>query len=394
MTVQPPWRSFLMISLALCMGTIGTALASPLYPIYQQLWHLLPSQITYIFVAYMFGCLATLLFFGRASNSFGFLRTLQVGLLFVVTGLLLSAFASNALWLGFGRFIIGIASGLISTSAMLGLMLTIPDSHKVHAPQLSSIITVIGFALGPFIGGVIAQFSALPLLMPYLPIIAGAMLCLIGLFRLKPPTFQAQPFSIAPHLELPVASTRIHFFIAGLTAFCAFGAFSLFASLSASFVKDLIPWHGPLVSGLAISSILFISALIQFFAKSLPAARSLNYGLLLLLLSCLLLAICMQTHWSPLFFISDIGVGLGHGLGIMGSFGLIHQMTNPHNRAAVISTYLFMGYLGTIVPIIAVGYSADLWGLNLAVSGFGLGMALLCLGLCLWHSKQKALRPV
>ena len=230
--------------------------------------------------------------------------------------------------------------------------------------------------------------------MPYLPIIAGAMLCLIGLFRLKPPTFQAQPFSIAPHLELPVASTRIHFFIAGLPASCAFGAFSLFASLSASFVKDLIPWHGPLVSGLAISSILFISALIQFFAKSLPAARSLNYGLLLLLLSCLLLAICMQTHWSLLFFISDIGVGLGHGLGIMGSFGLIHQMTDPRNRAAVISTYLFMGYLGTIVPIIAVGYSADLWGLNLAVSGFGLGMALLCLGLCLWHSKQKALRPV
>jgi len=91
-----------MISLALCMGTIGTALASPLYPIYQQLWHLLPSQITYIFVAYMFGCLATLLFFGRASNSFGFLRTLQVGLLFVITGLVLSAFASNALWLGLG----------------------------------------------------------------------------------------------------------------------------------------------------------------------------------------------------------------------------------------------------------------------------------------------------
>lgn len=394
MTVQHPWRPFIMVSLALIMGTIGTALASPLYPIYQELWHLLPSQITYIFVAYMFGCLAMLLFFGRASNSFGFLRTLQVGLIFVILGLVLSALASSTAWLGLGRFIIGIASGLISTSAMLGLMLTIPDSHKPHAPQLSSIITVIGFALGPLIGGVIAQFSAFPLLTPYLPIIAGAVLCLIGLFRLKSPTFQAQAFSIAPHLELPAAQTRTHFFIAGLTAFCAFGIFSLFASLSASFVKDLIPWHGPLVSGVAISSILFISAIIQFFAKSLPAARSLNYGLILLMGSCLLLAICMQTQLSLLFFISDVGVGLGHGLGIMGSFGLIHQMTDPHNRAAVISTYLFMGYLGTIVPIIAVGYSADLWGLNLAVIGFGIGMSILCLTLYLWHRKQKALLPI
>ena len=107
-----------MVSLALCIGTAGTALASPLYPLYQQLWQLLPSQITYIFVAYMFGCLATLLFLGRISNSFGFLRTLQIGLLFVIVGLTLSAIAPTALWLALGLFIIGIASGLISTSAM------------------------------------------------------------------------------------------------------------------------------------------------------------------------------------------------------------------------------------------------------------------------------------
>ena len=220
-----------MVSLALCIGTIGTALASPLYPIYQQLWHLLPSHITYIFVAYMFGCLATLLFLGRSSNSFGFLRTLQIGIVFVILGLALSSIASNALWLALGRFIIGIASGLISTSAMLGLITTIPDSHKQNAPQLSSIITVIGFGLGPFIGGLIAQFSSQPLVTPYLPIIAAAILCFFGLFLVKAPQFKVQPFSIAPRLEIPAAQHHSLFFIAGLTAFSAFGAFSVFASL-------------------------------------------------------------------------------------------------------------------------------------------------------------------
>lgn len=208
MTTQQSWRPFLMVSLALCIGTIGTALASPLYPIYQELWHLLPSHITYIFVAYMFGCLATLLFLGRTSNSFGFLRTLQIGIVFVIVGLALSSVASNALWLGLGRFIIGIASGLISTSAMLGLITTIPESHKQNAPQLSSIITVIGFGLGPFIGGLIAQFSSQPLVSPYLPIIAAAILCFLGLFLVKVRQFKAQPFSIAPHLEMPAAHIR------------------------------------------------------------------------------------------------------------------------------------------------------------------------------------------
>ena len=376
-----------MVSLALCIGTIGTALASPLYPIYQELWHLLPSHITYIFVAYMFGCLATLLFLGRTSNSFGFIRTLQIGIVFVILGLALSSVASNALWLGLGRFIIGIASGLISTSAMLGLITTIPDSHKQNAPQLSSIITVIGFGLGPFIGGLIAQFSSQPLVTPYLPVIAAAVLCFFGLFLVKVRQFKAQPFSIAPHLEMPAVQHQALFFIAGFTAFSAFGAFSLFASLSPSFVKNLIPWHGPLVSGSAIASILMVSAIVQFLAKNLPAGKSLNLGLITLVLSFILLGLCMSMQWSILFFISDILVGVGHGFGLMGAFGLIHQMTTTDNRAAVMSTYLFIGYLGTIIPIIAVGYLADHFGLMLGVLGFCLGVGLLCLALIVWHKK-------
>ncbi|TCH60964.1 MFS transporter [Acinetobacter sp. ANC 4862] len=376
-----------MVSLALCIGTIGTALASPLYPIYQELWHLLPSHITYIFVAYMFGCLATLLFLGRTSNSFGFLRTLQIGIVFVILGLALSAVASNALWLALGRFIIGIASGLISTSAMLGLITTIPDSHKQNAPQLSSIITVIGFGLGPFIGGLIAQFSSQPLVTPYLPIIAAAILCFLGLFLVKVPQFKAQPFSIAPRLEIPAAQHQSLFFIAALTAFSAFGAFSLFASLSPSFVKDLIPWHGPLVSGSAIASILLVSAVVQFSAKHLPTAKNLSLGLMTLVVSFVLLGLCMSMQWSILFFISDIMLGVGHGLGLLGAFGLIHQMMTTDNRAAVMSTYLFIGYLGTIIPIIAVGYLADHFGLTIGVLGFCIGIGLLCLSLIFWHKK-------
>ena len=376
-----------MVSLALCIGTAGTALASPLYPLYQQLWQLLPSQITYIFVAYMFGCLATLLFLGRISNSFGFLRTLQIGLLFVIVGLTLSAIAPTALWLALGRFIIGIASGLISTSAMLGLISTIPKQHQHNASQLSSIITVIGFGLGPFIGGLIAQFSTQPLITPYLPIIAAAILCFFGLFFVQVPVFQRQPFSIAARLEIPAAHYRSLFFIVGLTAFSAFAAFSLFASLSPSFVKDLIPWHGPLVSGSAIASILLVSALVQFSAKNLAAHQSLRWGLMTLLLSFMLLGLCMTMQWSLLFFISDILLGMGHGLSLLGAFGLIHQMTHTTNRAAVMSTYLFIGYLGTIVPIVAVGYLADHFGLNLAVLAFCIAVDLLCLGVLYWHKK-------
>jgi len=389
MTENISWRPFAMVSLALIMGTIGTALASPLYPIYQQIWHLSPSQITYIFVAYMFGCLGTLLFLGRTSNTIGFLRTLQIGLVFISIGLVISVFAENALILSVGRFIIGIASGLMTTSAMLGMMQTIPESHKQLAPQLVSILTAIGFGLGPFVGGVIAQFSQTPLVTPYLPIILGAVLCFVGLFWLKTPAFERQPFSIAPKLLRPEPQYHAVFMIVGLTAFNAFAAFSLFASLSPSFVQDILPWHGPLVSGTAITCILLISAVVQFFAKAVPAKKCLNIGLMIMLVSLVSLALCMILKASILFFASDILFGIGHGFALMGAFGVIHAITTLQNRAAVMSTYLFIGYLGTIVPIIAVGYLADHFGLGVAVISFCVAISALSLILWLWHQKLQ-----
>ena len=40
---------------SMCIGVMRTALASPLYPLYQQAWGLQPSHITQIFVTYMLG---------------------------------------------------------------------------------------------------------------------------------------------------------------------------------------------------------------------------------------------------------------------------------------------------------------------------------------------------
>ena len=46
------------ICFAMCVGVMGAALASPLYPLYQQAWGLQPSHITQVFVAYMVGAMA------------------------------------------------------------------------------------------------------------------------------------------------------------------------------------------------------------------------------------------------------------------------------------------------------------------------------------------------
>lgn len=382
------WRPFILVSLALCIGTMGTALSSPLYPIYQQVWHLLPSDITYIFIAYMFGCLSTLLFLGRTSNSIGYIRTLQLGLLFAILGLIASVLAKDAYVLGLGRFIIGIASGLISTSAMLGLICTIPKSHQASAAQLSSIITVIGFSLGPFVGGSIAQFSTAPLVTPYLPIIVAAIISFLSLFSLKAIAFEKQKFSMAPHLQYPPPEHRGSFYLASFAAFCAFASFSLFASLAPSFIKEILPWHGPMLSGMTITAILVASVVAQILAKRIAMHYSLRLGLGLLLSSYVLLSLCMLMHWQLLFFVSVLFAGMGHGLSLIGAFAMIHHMTQVDNRAAVMATYLFIAYWGTILPIVAVGYISDHWGLSAGVMSFCLMLGLVSVFLLLYQARK------
>lgn len=379
------WRPFITVSLALCIGTIGTALASPLYPLYQAVWHLLPSDITYIFVAYMFGCMTTLLFLGRTSNSIGYIRTLQVGLFIAILGLIFSVCAQQAVVLGIGRFIIGIASGLISTSAMLGLMYTIPESHQQQAAQISSIVTVMGFGLGPLVGGSIAEFSDYPLISPYIPIIILASLSLVSLFSIQAPIIEKQPFSMAPRLETPESQFKAIFYIGGFTAFCAFAAFCLFASLAPSFIQDIIPWHGPLVSGITISSILMFSALAQIYARRYNMHQSLNQGLIAMVISLVLLALCMAFQQSILFFISVVLVGWGHGSSLIGAFAIMQRITTSTNRAAVISTYLFIAYLGTILPIVSVGYLTDHFGFTTSIISFCVVIGAMCCYLWKMH---------
>ena len=169
--MQKRWIPFFWVCAALISGTMGTALASPLYPLYQQLWQLQPSDITTMFIAYMGGTLMSILFLGRLSDSLGFAKVLRAGLVLVLVGVCLSAIAQNAFMLSSARVIIGIASGLISTSGMMGMLQTSPLPNEAQTARWYATLNGFGFGMGPLIGGVVAQLSGGSVFVPYVPVI-------------------------------------------------------------------------------------------------------------------------------------------------------------------------------------------------------------------------------
>ena len=373
------------VCFSMCVGVMGTALASPLYPLYQQAWGLQPSHITQIFVAYMFGALASLLFLGRLTDRFGFLAVLRAGLILMTLSIICSALAWNVPSFAFARFLIGVASGLITTSASVGMTQLNNSGDLQRAAATTSLTIAFGFGLGPVVGGLMAQWAPLPLHTAYLPSIVLGFLAIYALWKVRLPAAHAVSTDapglsykdVLPTITQPRKPFLRHYLLGCMAAFSAFGMFSLFAALAPSFMKSMLPWHGPAVSGLSIGVILFLSAGIQLLARPVATKKIAITGFFALTASNILLMsnTFLSSPW--LFALSVLTTATGHAMCNLAGLSIVNKVSKPYNRTGLLSTYLIVGYLGTIVPILGMGWLSDVIGLTKALIVFCVCLAML-----------------
>lgn len=379
-------QPYLWVCFAMIVGVMGTALASPLYPLYQQAWSLSAGDITLLFVVYMFSALSSLLFLGRISDQRGFIVVLRGGLISITIGIILSAIAWDYWSFMLSRILIGLASSLIVTSASIGLTRLNRSKDLQRAAATTSLLIAFGFGLGPVIGGLIAQWAHFPLQSSYIPSMLMGLIAIFALFMLsaqdyKPTNPPKQKAFWRPSLAIPAGAARAPFLLGCMAAFTAFSMFSLFASLAPSFMRDMVPWHGPAVSGLSIGIILFMSSGFQLLVRQWPLKRSLLIGLACFSLSNLLLVANLWHASVLLFSASVLLIAMGHGLSLISGMGIVNRLALPEQRSATTSSYLIIAYLGAILPILAIGYLADQFGMQTALTAFCTSICSLSLAL-------------
>ena len=377
----------------MCVGVMGTALASPLYPLYQQAWQLQTSDITLIYAMYMAGAMASLLVLGSLPDRYGFAKVLRWGLVVVTLGSLLSAVAWNFTSFAVARVLVGLASGMITTSASLGLTQLNNKGNLQLAAAMSSLTIAFGFGLGPVLGGIIAQWIPNPLVSAYVP---SLVLGVLAIFALGPvgrqiakPASAGQARSWLPQITLPAPALRPRYLLAGMCAFLAFGLFSLYASLAPSFMARMVPWHGPAVSGISLGLILFLSAAFQFFARSMSSRWCALTGLGALIASMLSLLANNYLSSGVLFVVSVLTAAMGHGLCNIGGMSLVNRVAESHNRAGLISTFLVIGYIGSMLPIMVLGWLADHLTLAVALPLY-CGVMVALTALIAWRIHRSA----
>lgn len=359
------------------VGVMGTALISPLYGLYREAWHLRASDVSLVYVIYMGGALCGLLFFGRASDRAGFRAVMQWGLGLVFIGTAITMAAWNLPSLSVGRFIVGIASTMVATSAMLGFSLLADPARLQRVSVISGFLMAMGFGLGPLLGGITGQWAPYPLRTTYVPTLLLVVLGLVALARLRlPPRALPDPAKsmrwrdALPRLTWPDAGASPAFILTSLLPFISFGVFGLYASMSPLFLDKLVPWHGPVVSGTSIALILMVSACVQVRADRLSTRWCGCIGLLALAASNALLMVNLQAGSGTLFVLGVALTATGHGMAMLAGMRMVHRIASPANRSGLLSTYLLIGYLGSMAPMMAMGWVADHWGITVAVLAF------------------------
>lgn len=369
---------FVWVSFAMAVGVMSTALISPLYPLYQAAWSLQASDISLIYVIYMGGALASLLFLGRLPDRIGFHKVMLWALGLSLGGTVLSAVAWNMPSLIVGRFVVGVSSSMMTTSASMGLGLLSKAGSAQRVAMVTGFLIAFGFGLGPLVGGVMGQWAPHPLVTAYLPTLVLGLCGWWVLKRLQLPAHarpgdeQAplQGSDFWPRLTWSSPADSWALVLTCGFPFLAFGVFGMYASMAPLFLESMLSFQGPLVSGLAIALILLVSAGVQIATGYMATARCGGWGMAALVLSNALLLANIWAASAWVFLAGVLFTAIGHGMSMLAGMSMVSRLASPANRSGLLATYLVIGYIGSMLPMMGMGWVADHWGIEMALGLF------------------------
>ncbi|AIR98415.1 drug efflux protein [Streptomyces glaucescens] len=356
----------------------GTTLPTPLYGLYQQEFGFSELTVTVVYAVYAFGVIGVLLLAGNASDVVGRRPVLLCGLGFAAASAVCFLCATALGWLYAGRLLSGLSAGLFTGAATAYVMELAPRGDASRATFVATAANMGGLGCGPLLAGVLAQYAARPLHLPFLVHLALVACSAAVLLRLPETVRERRPLrTVRPQRPGLPPRVRAVFGPAAAAAFVGFALFGVFTSVSPSFLAQSLDVHDHALSGSVVALAFFSSTAGQLAVGRVGVGRSLPLGCAALLAGLALLAGAL--HWAllPLVVLSAVVGGVGQGLSFRGAVAAVARASGADRRAAVISALFVVAYTGISVPVIGVGVLSGPMGLEGAGLVFIACMAVL-----------------
>lgn len=368
---------------------LGSVIVSPLYSLYQRKFGFSEITLTLIYATYVVGNVVALLFFGQISDQLGRKRvslpTLALGLVSAMVFLV----ATGTAWLFPGRLLFGLAAGILSGAGTAWLAEQHGERGRSRATLVATTANLIGIAVGPLLGGLLAQYAPWPLELPFIAYMVIAVLVAVAVAR-TPETRQPSIDRLSElrvRLRIGVPRECIGAFVTpAVTGFVIFSLAGLyFALIPGILIHDL---HQPnlALGGGTVAEFGVLGAACIVLTRTLSPRRAMAAGLVLLL-PCVALVVVAQSAASlPLLLVATALSGIALALGYRGSLEVINEIAPDERRAEIVSTFFIACFVGNSVPVIGIGVLSSLTAPLTASITFACTVALLSVAALAWQT--------
>ncbi|ATG38738.1 MFS transporter [Phaeobacter piscinae] len=371
-----------ILALGLFAVTFAVNLQAPLYDSYATESEVGATAVTVAFAAYVGGLMPTLLLLGGLSDRIGRRFPIALALILGTVATALLVQAPSWISLVIARFMLGIGTGVATTSGTAYMTEILGADRARNAAVIVTSATSLGFGGGALATGISLGLQGHTLLpVSYIALfVAAPVLALIALTL--PRVDKPRPVSL---VRLPVFPTGTWVFGAAMAlAWSTTGMTIAVVPLELA-ENNLGGW-----TGLVIFLAIFVGFLCQPIARRMSNARALALGFILIPLGFLVL---LAGVWLKVLAFVLLGTCItsaaSYGFTYLASLAEV-SLRAPDDRARATAGLFIYAYFGFSLPVIASGALADMLGLQSAMVVFAIAQVTVTGIIVLVWSQRSA----
>jgi MFS family permease len=363
----------------------GSNQFTPMLLVYHGQLGLSTGTLEALFGVYALGLIPGLLIAGPISDAHGRRPVIMASAALSLLGTLALVVAGHAVALLYvGRFLTGLGSAAAfgTGTAWLRELSRPPfgDATDHGAARRGAVAMTIGFAAGPLVSGLLAQWVADPRVVPYLPHLV-LMLAVLAVVPGASETVARGSGGTITRAFPSLRQPRFYRVVAPMAPW-------VFAAPAVAFaLLPSVVGAGNATDGIALTAVVAMATalagvLIQPVARRLDAHatgnRTATVGLAIITAGLVLGAVTAHEQRVWLLVPSAIVLGIGYGLCLVAGLVEVQRLAHPEALAGLTAIYYLLTYLGFAVPYL-LALAAHLTGyptLLLITAGLALLTAL------------------
>jgi MFS family permease len=385
----PAWASLVPVASVISVAFAGSVIVTTLYPLYQQKFGFSEIVLTLIYAAYVVGNVVALLFLGRLSDQIGRKRVSLPGLGLAAVGAMLFLFATSTVSLFLGRLVVGLTVGILSGTGTAWLA---DRTDRQRAAVTATIANMVGVAIGPLLGGLLAGYAPRPLELPFIAYLMLVLGVAVAVTR-TPESRQGGVVSFGdlrfrPRVGVP--RNRLGAFAApALTGFVIFSLGGLYCALIPTILVHDLQQRNAAVAGVVVAELALVAIAAITASRRVQPDSAMRGGLALLLPATGLVVAAQAAQSMLMLVVATAFAGLALGLGYVGSLQVVNGLAPDERRGAVASSYFLACFLGNSVPVIGVGVLSTLTSQLSASVVLACVVAALSIGTLAWSRHRQ-----